>query len=352
LKKCAKRSSLLAKSEYSFSFYFSFHELGHFFAARYHKVRVLRFFIGFGPQLFARKLKQTIFSLNLLPLGGAVVLAGLDEGEKTKTPAAERYNSKSLAARTMIILAGSLMNIVLGLLIFIFTYSVLGIPNGLSVKIGSVIPGTPAAAAKIQINDVILAINNNSSLSAEQLVQNIHTTPAGQPLKLLIQRGPEKISLTLQPNHDDKTKISTIGIILKPAGYKRLNIFKAVYFGVLETFSFVVAFVLGLSQMVSGFRAENVAGPIGIINLSAQAWQYGLPIFLRFFGILSLNIGLLNLLPLPALDGGRLIFLLIEKLRGRPLNNNFEKYVHLIGFMILLSLIFWVSYNDIHRLLR
>jgi len=327
------------------------HEFGHYLAAIHAKIRVLRFQIGFGPSFFRKKLNKTIFSLNLLPLGGAVVLAGLDEGDQAKVPAEERYNTKSWGSRFLIIIAGSLMNLLLGLLIFIFTYSVLGVPQGLSKTIGNVLPETPAAKVLLA-GDKILTINGQQNITAEQMVKLIHRTPAGTSLSLVIERQNKHLALKIEPNYDPKTKISTIGIVLRPEKYQRLNVFKAIYYGLLETIGFVSSFFLGLAGMLTGFDPKNIAGPIGIFDISNQAWQYGLPIFLRFFGILSLNIGLLNLLPLPALDGGRVIFLIYEKLRGRPANQNFEKYVHLLGFMILLSLIFWISYNDIHRLLK
>lgn len=327
------------------------HELGHYLAALQAKIRVLRFQIGFGPAFFSKKINKTVFSLNIIPFGGAVTLAGLDEGDRAKVSKNERYDKKSWGARAWLIVAGSLMNLALGLLIFIFTYSILGVPQGLSKTIGTVLPDTPAARSGLRTGDKIISINNKQNITAEQMVKTIHDTSPGQSIKLVLDRRSKKTTVVIQPNYDKQTKKSVIGIVLKPETYQRLNIFQAVYYGLLETFSFISAFFVGLAGMFAGFDLKNIAGPIGIFNISNQAWQYGLPVFLRFFGILSLNIGLLNLLPLPALDGGRLIFLICEKIFRRPVNRNFEKYVHLIGFMILFGLIFWISYNDIHRLL-
>lgn len=328
------------------------HEYGHFLAAKTAGVRVLNFFIGFGPSLWQKKIGKTHFAINLFPLGGAVVLAGLDEGLKAKVPRQEEYQHKSWSQKFWIISAGTFMNIVLGLIIFIITYSLIGIPQNISNVIGTVIPNTPAAAAKLKPGDKIIALNNRLNLSPEEIIKIIHNTRPGYSIKFTLQRESKKINLNIKPLYNQETQSSAIGIILKPANYKKLNIFKAVYYGAIETFSFVTSFLQGLSSLFFNFQVENVAGPIGIFNLSQQAWQYGPAAFLRFFAILSLNIGLLNLLPLPALDGGRLFFLIIEKITRRSINKKFEKYVHLIGFMILLGLIFWVSYNDIHRLLK
>lgn len=328
------------------------HELGHFWAARRAGVRVINFFIGFGPPVLQRKFNKTNFCLNLLPLGGAVVLAGLDEGSKIKTSPAERYDQKSWRQKFGIISAGSFMNIFLGLIIFVFVYSVVGIPQNISATINAVLPGSPAAKAKLLAADTILKINSIPLKSGEELIKLIQHNPYNQPVNLLIQRNGKAKLITVVPIYNKETRTSALGIVLKPENYKKISIWQSLHYGFLETLAFIVTFFSSILKIFSSNGLSNIAGPVGIFDLSNQIWQYGMPAFLRFVGILSLNIGLLNLLPLPALDGGRLVFLVLEKLIGRPLNKNFEKYVHLIGFMILLSFIFWVSYNDIHRLLK
>ncbi len=332
-----------------FSLIIIIHELGHYFAALRAGVQVISFNIGFGPQLFGRNIKGTKYALNLLPLGGAVQLAGLDESLNVRVPADKRYDRKSLAERFRIIFFGSLMNIVLGFLVFVFIYSVIGMPENITTRIAVVIPNTPAVQIGLVKGDQLLSVNGIKG-DSKTLVNLIHQTPEGQTIVLAIARGNKILQKKVQPIYNKEQKSSNIGIILEPGNYKRVNIFKAIWLGLGETIGFIKVFALGIIQMFGKFNFQDVSGPVGIIRYSNEVYQYGLVPFLWFFAVLSMNIGLLNLLPLPALDGGRLVFLLFEFIFRRPVSVKLEKYVHLIGFMVLLSLIFLVTYHDILRL--
>lgn len=334
----------------SFSLIVLVHEWGHYLAARAAGVQVLSFNIGFGPAVFQKNIKGTKFSFNLFPLGGFVQLAGLDESVKAAVPARARFDRQCLWRRFSIIGAGSFLNILFAILVFIAIYSFFGMPSGVSSEIDIVQSNSPAAAAGLKKGDLLLVVNGQKK-EIIALIDDIHKSKPGVELQVEIKTG-EKLQIKkIAPQKDEKSGFSYIGISLKPQNYQRVGFFKAIFLGLREAFLVFKFFILGLQELFFDFQVEKMSGPVGIFNEFNQALIYGWLAYLSFFGLFNLYIGFFNLLPLPALDGGRLFFLFLELIFRRPINKELEKYVHIIGFMILLALILFITYYDIQRLL-
>lgn len=335
---------------FSFSLIVLVHEWGHYLAARAAGVQVLSFNIGFGPAVFQKNIKGTKFSCNLFPLGGFVQLAGLDETLKIAVPQRARFDRQSLGRRFSIIGAGSFLNILFAILVFIAIYSFFGIPGGVSSEIELVQSNSPAAAAGLQKGDLLVAINGQKKEITE-LIADIHQSKAGADLLVEIKRSEQLQIKKISPQKDEQRGFSYIGITLKTQNYQRVGFLKAIYLGLKEAVLVFKFFLLGLQELFFNFQVKNMSGPVGIFSEFNQALVYGWLAYLSFFGLFNLYIGFFNLLPLPALDGGRLFFLFLELIFRRPINKELEKYVHIIGFMILLALILLVTYYDIQRIL-
>lgn len=319
------------------------HELGHFLAAKWVGIRVYEFAIGMGPLLFSRERGGTKYSLRLFPIGGFNKMAGMEPGDEDN-PAG--FNRKSLWQRTAVISAGSIMNILWALVLFIFVFAVLGVPSQANI-VGEVMANSPAAQSGIQPGDKITAIDGIKVDNWNQLVDIIHESP-GKTLSLTIVRGDRQFEVSTKPVLDDENNMGLIGI---KQSRQRSGLFEAVALGVKNTVVITVAIVSGLVQMITGKIPAEVAGPVGIVSILGNVAQFGLANILNFQGLLSLNLGLINLFPIPALDGSRLVFLGIEGLRGKPLDPQKENLIHLVGFALLIMLMLFITYQDILRLL-
>lgn len=335
----------------SFSLIVLIHEWGHYLAARLSGVKIHSFNIGFGPTLWQKKIKETKFSLNLFPFGGFVQLAGLDDPASGDVPLAARFDGQPLWRRFAIVGAGSFLNIIFAIMVFVAIYSVVGLPRGVSAQIDLVQSGSPAAEAGLKKGDFLLAINGQKK-EISALVSEIHHSNGTTELLVEIKRDQELFVKKIIPQKDERTGFSYIGISLKPQKYQRVGFFKAIELGFQEAWLVLKMFITGLHDLFFNFQVKNMSGPVGIFNEFNQVLVYGWLAYLGFWGLFNLYIGFFNLLPLPALDGGRLFFLLIEFIFRRPVNKEFEKYVHIIGFMILLPLILLITYYDILRVLN
>lgn len=335
-----------------FSIIILIHEFGHYLVARVSGVQVISFNLGFGPVLFSKIQDGTLYAFRLLPFGGFVQLAGLDESVKAKVAKNKKYNEKTILQRFAIIAAGAFLNVVLALTIFILIYSLIGVPKGPSDVIGYIVPGSAAQQQKLLPGDKLIRLNGAPITDILQTIKQIHNTPAGSSIDIVVERKNERLYKTLSVTTNVETKKSYVGVMFYPSGYQRLSFFKALSYGAQETWGYTKMFALGLSSMFSKTFFNNVAGPVGIISVSAQAVQQGYLVYFKLMAILSLNIGLLNLLPFPALDGGRLIFILYEAITRRKPNPEAERIVHTLGFLLLLVLIISITYQDILKLSR
>lgn len=322
-----------------------FHELGHFLAARRAGVRVHAFALGFGPKLIGWQRGETLYSVNLLPFGGFVKMEGEDHDGSV---AAGSLRSKSVGARMGIIAAGPLMNLVLAAVILAIAAATGGVPTSASTRVGTVEPGWPAAAVGLRPGDVITAIDGVSVSSGEQVIETIHRS-AGRPLVLKVRRGTEDLTFRVTPRLDPQRGIGRIGFSPQPQS-TRLSPLRSVVWGVERTGQFIVVLFDAVGSLIrQGKFFDNLGGPLAAGNMLVQAAASGAQTFLHMAAFLSVMIGVFNLLPIPALDGGRLAFLLVEAVRRRPLDPRREGWVHMVGFALLLLLLFGLTVRDIRR---
>jgi regulator of sigma E protease len=321
------------------------HELGHFLAAKLGGVAVRAFAVGFGPPLLRRRRGGTEYRLNAFPLGGYVRLAGEDFEEEAGPDA---FRSKGVWTRIAIVAAGPGMNVLLSVLLVAAAAFFYGLPRQVTTVVASVRPGWPAAQAGLRPGDRVVAIDGVPVPDGQTMVRTIHRSP-GRPLRLLVDRAGRRFEVTVTPRLDPRLGVGITGITPAVAR-ERLPAHRALAWGVQQTGRFVRDMVAGLARLVgSGDVLDELAGPVGAVRLLGDAAQVGFDSYLFTTAFLSVMIGLFNLLPLPALDGGRLAFLGVEAVRRRAVDPRREGYVHLVGFALLLLLVLALTYRDILR---
>ncbi|AWB10053.1 regulator of sigma E protease [Thermodesulfobium acidiphilum] len=323
------------------------HEAGHFVFARIFGVGVFEFSIGFGPRIFKSKYKETDLSIRILPLGGFVRIAGLDEGEVP--PGKKRFDQIRSFQKILVILAGPVMNIIMAAVLFTLVYTQgVYVPD---LKIQSVNNNFPAAKAGIQVGDRIVAVNDIPIKTPNELIK-IVSESKGEKLNLTILRDDKYINISLNPEFDQKENRYLIGIMFDRT-LKKYSILESIYMGFTQTISWSIALVVSIWMLITGkVPVGSLAGPIGIASMLGQAANEGLTALIFFVGFLSLNLGILNLLPIPALDGSRILFLLVEVLRGKPIDPKKENFIHVAGFVFLILLMIFISYFDILRIFK
>lgn len=318
------------------------HELGHFIVAKATGIRVEEFAIGMGPKVFGVKYGETDYSLRALPIGGYNKMSGMEPGTEDD----ERgFNSKSVFQRMMVIIAGSLMNFLLAIVLFVLVFSFIGVPANSNV-IGDTIEGFPAEQAGLKKGDQLTAINGEPVNNWLELTQIIQKNPE-QNLTITVQRENTILQIDVVPKKDPETGLGMIGI---RDSLKTYPVWTGLKLGTERAIAILVLIVTSLVHIVTGQAPAEVAGPVGIVQMIGEVAQYGIGTVFNFAALLSLNLGLINLLPIPALDGSRLVFLAIEGVRGKPINPERENFVHLVGFAMLILLMILITYKDILRI--
>ncbi len=319
------------------------HEYGHYIAARRSGIKVLELALGFGPRLLGWSKDGTDYSLRAVPFGGFCRMLGEDPAEKDEPG---NFLEKSLGSRMAVVAAGSIMNFLLAIvLLFVVYFFFVGVPVEDSTAIGGVIPDRPAAEVGLQAGDEIVAVEGVTVDEWPDVVALIEER-AGEAVTLnFIREGEERVvSVTpvLEPTPEGGER-GVIGIIPPVTRYA--------FLGSLSTsFQYIGLILTALYQTITGQIPLDVVGPVGIIGFVGEAAATGVVSLLLLTALISFSLGLMNILPIPALDGGRLVFLIIEGIRGRPLDPEKEGFVHMIGFAVLILLILVVTYNDILRL--
>lgn len=322
------------------------HELGHFFAAKSVGMGVHEFAIGFGPQIFRKKYQDTVYSLRAIPLGGFNKIAGMDPDE----PQDEKsFYAKPVWARMLVIIAGSAMNFVLPIILFaiIFLATGVDVPANDAV-LGTVMADKPASKAHLEPGDRILAVNETKVDSWRQLVGIIQNN-AGKQLTLTFNRNGAIQKTTVIPEFDEKANRGIIGVMPHIEHYQP-GFFESIWLSVKQTYLIATAMLAGLGQMITGKAAADVAGPIGVAQMAGQVAQLGFIPLLQFAAFLSINLGLINLLPVPVLDGGHVVTLAIEGIRRKPLGKNSLHFIQMVGFTLLMLLLLVATFKDITRL--
>ncbi len=343
------------------------HELGHFLAARASGIRVDAFKIGFGPRILYWKRGETEYGINLIPFGGFVKIHGEnpDEESVSGSDAARSFVNKPRWKQVMVLVAGVTFNFLFAWLLYtaVFTSGVTATPEGFEkyadrfenerVMITFVEPGTPAATAGIEVGDVIhvdtveevqASISNSNGTPVEIAIEHKKETHVAEivPVKGLIPEDPEKYA---------------IGISMQNVGDLRLPFFTAVWEGlrytlimIRETTIGLYSFIVNIFQGTANFA--DVAGPIGIAGIVGGAAELGLTYLLMITALISINLGVINLIPFPALDGGRTLFVLIEGVIRRRISMKFTNVVNMVGFALLMLLMIVVTYKDIAKLIK
>ncbi len=329
------------------------HEWGHLYFSKKVGIRVHEFGIGFGPTLYSVKKNHTTYKINLLPILGYVRIAGLeDESEEEKaTPEAERYSAKAPWAKFLSIAAGAVMNLILGFLFFSLVFMLTGVPTSVSNTIGIVSPGSEAAKIGLLPGDKLISVNNQGLEKPEDAIAVIHKS-ADKEVLLTVKRNNKTLKIKAVPKYHEKLKMGLIGFSLKPV-YEKVNPLKALYYGFKETVALILMILVLVGKLFSGRIAlGDLAGPVGIAQITGQHAQQGFVSLLSFIAFFSINIGILNLLPIPALDGGRLVFVLIEAIRRKPIKIEVENKIHQVGLIILLAFLAVLTVNDVLRFFR
>lgn len=317
------------------------HEFGHLIFAKWSKIYVEEFAIGMGPKLFGFHIGETQYSLRLLPIGGYCKMPG--EDEESDHP--NGFDKKSVPRRMLVVFGGAFFNFILAIVIFVIAYSIMGVPAEKAI-VGQVTEGMPAASAGLEAGDTIVSIDGQEVATWSEAVEIISATP-GATMTYTVERANGEIvdiAITSTANEQGDT---VIGIV---RGTESLTIFGAIAVGFKETYAMTKLILVALFQMVTGQMAVDLAGPIGVGQMVGQIADYGFINLLAFVAALSVNLGIINLLPLPALDGSRLVFLAIEGIRRRPVSRKVESTIHFVGFVLLMLLMVAVTYSDIIRL--
>jgi len=335
------------------------HEFGHFLVARRLGVGVTKFSFGFGPKLAGIKRGDTEYLVSAIPLGGYVKLVG--ENDTEEVPAEERdkaFYGKPVWVKMAIVSAGPIANLVFAFLVFWVVFQS-GVP-ALTPKIGEVLPDTPAARAGIRAGDVVVRIGGKGITTWEELAAGIRETGAGKDMGMTIRRGEEEIRVTVTPEIREGRSVfgervdgPKIGVVASKDVIKRkMNPVAATVRALRETGRIVSLTVLTVVKLVMRvLPSDTLGGPILIAQIAGDQARQGISPFAYFLGLLSVNLGILNLLPIPILDGGHLLFFSIEALRRKPLSPQARAMAQQVGLAVILMLTALVFYNDIARLI-
>ncbi|HEY5220761.1 MAG TPA: M50 family metallopeptidase [Candidatus Paceibacterota bacterium] len=341
------------------------HEAGHFFVAKLFGLKVDEFGIGFPPRIFAKKFGETEYSINWLPFGGFVRISGErgefegispEEGSPgsgtppvalTDEEKARLFYNQPAWKKSLIVLAGVFMNFVLGWL-FISIVFMVGVPQ--TLVISSTEPASPAASAGLQSGDVVKGYTDSQSFI------NYVDAHVGQPITVTIIRNDKDISYTITPRTNPPADQGALGVALEEGGAARENFFSALWDGLQDaaiiSWLTLQAFYELLKQIfVHASIPADVVGPVGIFGIAEETGKIGLAYLLQFLGIISINLMIVNCIPFPALDGGRFLMVVFEKIKGSAMPYKVEAWINGIGFALLLALMVVLTVRDIHGLL-
>ena len=339
------------------------HELGHFLFAKLFGVKVLKFSLGFGPKVFSRVFGETEYLVSAFPLGGYVKMFGEnpDEQSDAESEAERSFCHKPVSKRFFIVFAGPLFNLLFSVVIFFFIFIFMGVPEDLdSTTIGAVSEGSPAFAAGIQSGDTVVAIDDMRIGSWLDILNTVKNSN-GKELSFVLKREGGEITVAVTPAIDSVKNIFReevekrymIGIVKEEViEYQRVGPITALKDAIWQTWMFIYLTFMGIIKIIQNVvPASELGGPIMIAQLAGEQARAGLYNLAYFMGLLSVNLGILNLLPVPVLDGGHLVFLTIEGIRRKPLNERAQIIAQQIGIALLGTLMIFVFYNDIVRII-
>ena len=334
------------------------HELGHFLSAKLVGVRVLKFSLGFGPKLIGRKFGETEYLISSIPFGGYVKMFGEEPGEELKEeekPLA--YTYQAVWKRFIIVFSGPLFNLIFAIIIF-FCVFIYGFPV-LLPEVGEVLTKSPAASAGMMKGDTIISINSSRINQWDEMTKIIHNNP-GRSLNFEVRREGEVIAFSIIPEKKRVKDIfgqdKEIGLIgIKPSGntfMRKSSLQGASTDSVRRTWEISVLTVVSIVKLIQRVvPMETIGGPILIVQMAGEQASQGALNFFLFMAIININLGVLNLLPIPILDGGHILFLGIEAIRRKPLNEKVIAIAQRVGLALILFIMAFALYNDVMRLI-
>lgn len=332
------------------------HEAGHFFAAKFFRVKVHEFGLGFPPKILSKRIGETVYTLNLLPFGGFVKIHGEDDEAGETGP--DSFGGQPVWKRSAIVLAGVLMNVVLGWLALSMVFAI-GSPEHLAIA--DVTSGSPAEIAKLKSGDVILEAKFGENLLKDPIpiADFVRMTKESvpNPMDLKVQRGKEIIDISVSGRVNPPVGRGALGISLLEIGLAPQPFFQSFVKGFTATIETIKLIVIGFWNFFSKLFVtpkviETITGPIGIFKLAGEAGSLGIVYLIQLMALISLNLAVLNLIPFPALDGGRFLFLLIEKIKGSPIPRRFQNFMNIAGFAALILLMILVTIQDVGKLIK
>jgi regulator of sigma E protease len=337
------------------------HELGHFLFAKLFRVKVLKFSLGFGPKLISKVSGETEYLISAIPLGGYVKMLGEHPDEARSGEQSDRsFAGKPVWQRFCIVLAGPLFNLLFSVVLFFAIFLVMGMPeNRDSTVIGEVAAASAAEQAGLKPGDRILSIDGRPARQWLDILNAVKDSE-GRELSMVVRRGGDELAMTVVPQLDsvknifgeEQEKRYMIGIVKEDViEYRPAGFFEALGAAFWQTWMFIYLTFMGVVKMIQKvIPASELGGPILIAQLAGEQARAGWLNLAHFMGLLSVNLGILNLLPIPILDGGHLVFLTIEGIRRKPLSERLQIVAQQVGIALLGTLMVFVFYNDIIRL--
>ena len=316
------------------------HEWGHMTVARWCGVKINEFSVGMGPLIFKKKKGDTQYSLRLLPLGGYCAM----EGEEESVDSPTSYSSKSNAQKIAILLAGVTMNIIIAVIAVTISLCIAGVVVN---TLDSVVPASPADKAGLQAGDAIIAINGEKTGTWEQVAEKISSYKEGETLEITYRRGSETGTASVTPEYSDENGGYMIGIV---AGTTN-DFWTCAKMGPATTWELNKSLIQGFKMLFTGHVGrDDIAGPVGLVKIVGAASDYGLASYLMLLAIVSLNLAIFNLIPIPGLDGGKIFFILLKIISGGRINDDMEYKATVIGMAVLLTLFALITINDVMNL--
>ncbi len=340
------------------------HEFGHFITAKLSGMRVERFSIGYPPRMIGKKIGETDYCLSWIPFGGYVKISGmvdesLDKKSLSQEPQPYEFRSKPWISKFLVISAGSLMNILFAFVIFIVLILNTGVIDTYSTEpiVGEIMEGKPAAEAGLKPGDRIVSIDDKDIETWEELTDIVYKSP-GKELNIVYTRGESTFRVKITPVEEkvlinEQGDLRTVGLlgIGRKVTMRSVGVFSAIEYGVRNTYYITRLIFISFYKLITGQNSiKSLGGPIAISKLAGESARGGLTSFFGFMAMLSLNLGLLNLFPIPVLDGGHLVYLIIEGIMGKEIPTKVKLIIQQIGMVLILGLMIFAVYNDLFRI--
>lgn len=329
------------------------HEFGHFVFAKRAGIYVYEFSIGMGPRIFkwTRKNDETGYSIRLIPIGGFVQMAGEEIEDDESVPKDKKFSVKTFGQKFMTVIAGIMNNFILAIILLFVLALFNGAPQNKAI-VGEISEDYPAYTSGLQTGDQILKVNGKNAKTYDILALELQVNN-GKEIEVEVNRDGETKTVTLKPKKvkQNGEEVYKYGFVINDE--VETGFFASLKYAFTKTISLIHQMILIVAYLITGQLSVNsLSGPVGIFSVVDTAAASGFWSLLSLTAFLSINVGFINLLPIPAFDGGRLIFIIIEKIKGKPVDPKLENTIHAIGFFLLMALMLLITYNDILRLIK